>query len=143
MVLPLHILESSKNKRITVETNDGANFTGYMLACDKYMNVHISPVIHTSKSKGRSWRADECFIRGCNIKSIILPDEALEEAFDKESKIQEWRRSNNLLSGYREHCQREQTRYLAKRSRPEPRYRLPELYQARPVHDVNEDDDTI
>lgn len=124
MLLPLHILESSKNKRITVETNDGANYTGYMLACDNYMNLRISPVLHTNRFKDRSWRADECFIKGCNIKCIMLPDEALEEAFDRECRIQEWCRVNNLSRGQQENKQQ----FPSRRGRQDPRHRLPELY---------------
>ena len=100
MVLPLSILESTKNRRVTIETKDGKTYRGQLLAYDHYMNVYIRPVTCASQGRESYWRADECYMRGSHIKIMTLPDEALEDAFDKEARIEQWRRGNNLSRPY-------------------------------------------
>jgi|TARA_B110000208_G_C11595199_1_gene367841 U6 snRNA-associated Sm-like protein LSm4 len=78
-----------------VELKNGDTYNGHLVSCDNYMNIKLRGVICTSRDGERFWRITECYIRGCTIKYLRVPDEVMElvdEVEAQEKKARDARR---------------------------------------------------
>ena len=76
-MLPLSFLRTAQNRPMLVELKNGETYNGHLVSCDNGMNIALREVIFTSRDGDRFARMPECFIRGCNIKYLRIPDEVV------------------------------------------------------------------
>ena len=77
-MLPLSFLRTAQNRPMLVELKNGETYNGHLVSCDNGMNIALREVIFTSRDGDRFARMPECFIRGCNIKYLRIPDEVVD-----------------------------------------------------------------
>ena len=70
---PIQLLFEAENHIITAELKDGTTYRGILTAAEDTMNVQLKEVTMTAK-EGRVQRLEHVFLRGGNIKFIVLPD---------------------------------------------------------------------
>ncbi|KAM3129470.1 RNA processing protein [Paramecium bursaria] len=83
-IFPLNLLLTARGSKVFVEIKSGDTFNGMIELVDKFMNVKLLNVIHTSKDGQQFVQLNEMYIKGSSIKSFRLQsatiDKALEEA---------------------------------------------------------------
>eukprot|EP00745_Piridium_sociabile_P031870 TRINITY_DN5303_c1_g1_i3.p1 TRINITY_DN5303_c1_g1~~TRINITY_DN5303_c1_g1_i3.p1 ORF type:complete len:116 (-),score=10.90 TRINITY_DN5303_c1_g1_i3:107-454(-) len=78
MVLPLALLKTSQRHPIMVELKNGETYSGILALCDNFMNLQMRDAICTSRDGERFWKVAEISLRGNQIKSTRLPEDALD-----------------------------------------------------------------
>ena len=71
--VPIKLVHESKNHIITIEVKTGELYRGYMVEIDDTMNCLIENCHHTSIT-GKNSYYDKVYIRGSQIRFIIVPD---------------------------------------------------------------------
>ncbi|KYN98713.1 putative U6 snRNA-associated Sm-like protein LSm4 [Plasmodium gaboni] len=83
MVFPLTLLKCSQNQPVMVELKNGETYSGFLVFCDRFMNLHMKNIICTSKDGDKFWKISECYVRGNSIKYIRVQDQAIEQAIEE------------------------------------------------------------
>ena len=73
MGVPLTMFHEAEGHVVTVELKSGDIYRGRLSEAEDTMNCQLKEVTMTAKD-GRSVRMEEVFIRGGNVKFIVLPD---------------------------------------------------------------------
>jgi small nuclear ribonucleoprotein D3 len=71
--IPLKILNEGKPFIVTVETKNGKNYRGRLIHVEENMNCHLENVVFFNPN-GVAKKAKRMFLRGSNLKIIVLPD---------------------------------------------------------------------
>lgn len=69
---PVKLLYESKHHVVTVEMKTGEMFRGYLADAEDTMNVRLDDVTMFSKD-GRSMPVDQVYLRGSQIRFVIVP----------------------------------------------------------------------
>ncbi|SBT71178.1 U6 snRNA-associated Sm-like protein LSm4, putative [Plasmodium malariae] len=83
MHFPLTLLKCSQNQAVMVELKNGETYSGFLVFCDRFMNLHMKNIICTSKDGDRFWKISECYVRGNSVKYIRVQDQAIEQAIEE------------------------------------------------------------
>ncbi|SCP04404.1 U6 snRNA-associated Sm-like protein LSm4, putative [Plasmodium ovale] len=83
MVFPLTLLKCSQNQPVMVELKNGETYSGFLVFCDRFMNLHMKNIICTSKDGDKFWKISECYVRGNSVKYIRVQDQAIEQAIEE------------------------------------------------------------
>jgi small nuclear ribonucleoprotein len=70
MVLPIDLLEASKNREVALRLKDGRILTGKLLGYDQYMNLVIDEAREKKDDEER--RLGKIVLRGSNVVSIAI-----------------------------------------------------------------------
>jgi len=70
MVLPIDLLEVSKNREISLLLKDGRVLKGKLLGHDQYMNLVLDDA--REEKEGEERRLGKIVLRGSNVVSIAL-----------------------------------------------------------------------
>jgi len=70
---PIQLLFEAENHIVTVELKNGETYRGILTDAEDTMNCQLKEVTMTAK-EGRVQRLEHVFLRGGNIKFIVLPD---------------------------------------------------------------------
>lgn len=71
--VPVKLLYEAENNVVTIEIKSGEMFRGYLLESSDAMNVRLDDVKMTSKD-GKVTHLDQVYLRGSQIRFIIVPD---------------------------------------------------------------------
>ena len=91
MVLPLSLIRSTVSGPILVELKSGETYSGTLVACDNWMNLHLKDVVLTTKSGDAFWKLPEVYLRGNHVKYLRMPDEVLDVVKDQALKAADQR----------------------------------------------------
>ncbi len=69
---PVKLLYESKHYVVTVEMKSGEMFRGYLADAEDTMNVRLDDVTMFSKD-GRSMPVEQVYLRGSQIKFVVVP----------------------------------------------------------------------
>ena len=70
---PIKLLYEAENNVVTVEIKNGEVFRGYLMEASDSMNVRLDDVNLTSKD-GKKSHLEQVYLRGSQIRFIIIPD---------------------------------------------------------------------
>lgn len=70
MVLPIDLLETSKNREVSLLLKDGRILQGKLLGYDQYMNLVVDEVREQKNDEER--RLGKLVLRGSNVVSIAI-----------------------------------------------------------------------
>lgn len=87
MVLPLSLLRIAQSRPIMVELKNGETYSGLLVSCDTFMNLHLREAICTSRTGDRFWRIPECYVRGNTVKYLRLEEEVVDLVRDEVKKV--------------------------------------------------------
>mmetsp|Transcript_38908 Transcript_38908/g.67315 ORF Transcript_38908/g.67315 Transcript_38908/m.67315 type:complete len:116 (+) Transcript_38908:97-444(+) len=71
--VPIKLLHEAEKHIITVELKNGEIYKGQLAEAEDTMNCQMKEVIMTARD-GRILRLENVFLRGAQIKFIVLPD---------------------------------------------------------------------
>uniref|UniRef100_A0AC34RL68 Small nuclear ribonucleoprotein Sm D3 n=1 Tax=Panagrolaimus sp. JU765 TaxID=591449 RepID=A0AC34RL68_9BILA len=71
--VPIKVLHEAEGHIITLETCVGEIYRGKLMEAEDNMNCQLSEVIMTHRD-GRTTNLDNVFVRGSQIRFIVLPD---------------------------------------------------------------------
>lgn len=71
--VPIKLVHEAKNHVITIEVKTGEVYRGYMVEIDDTMNCLIENC-HFTASDGKTSYFDQVYIRGSQIRFVIVPD---------------------------------------------------------------------
>lgn len=71
--VPIKLLHEAENHVVTVEIKDGIMMRGYLMECSDTMNVRLDDVKLTARD-GNTTHLDQVYLRGSQIRFIIVPD---------------------------------------------------------------------
>ncbi|VVC43961.1 LSM domain, eukaryotic/archaea-type,LSM domain,Sm-like protein Lsm4 [Cinara cedri] len=81
-MLPLGLLKAVQGLPLLLELKNGETYNGILVACDSWMNIKLKEVVCTSADGDNFIKLPECFIRGCKIKYMQIPDEVFNMVLD-------------------------------------------------------------
>lgn len=70
--IPVKLLHEAKHHIVTVEMKSGELFKGYLADVEDTMNVRLDDVVMISKD-GRSMPIEQVYLRGAQIRFVIVP----------------------------------------------------------------------
>ena len=70
--IPVKLLHEAKHHIVTVEMKSGELFRGYLADAEDTMNVRLDDVVMISKD-GRSMPIEQVYLRGAQIRFVIVP----------------------------------------------------------------------
>lgn len=73
MSLPIKLLNESQGHIVTIELTNGTIYRGKLIENEDNMNIQLKNVVITDCSNAIS-RMDHIFIRGSQIKFVMVPD---------------------------------------------------------------------
>ena len=71
--VPIKLLHEAESHVVTIEIKSGEMFRGYLMEAEDTMNVRLDDVKMTSRD-GKVTHLDQLYLRGSQIKFIIVPD---------------------------------------------------------------------
>lgn len=71
--LPKNLINEAKPFVVTIETKNGEKYRGKLYEAEDNMNIFLKNVVCQEK-KGKIRKCEYIFLRGNNIKMIILPE---------------------------------------------------------------------
>ena len=71
--IPIKLLHEAEQHVITVELKSGELYRGYLTDAEDTMNMRLDDV-YVTKRNGKQIRHEQIFIRGSQVRFIILPD---------------------------------------------------------------------
>lgn len=94
-MLPLGLLKAAYGSPILVELKSGETLNGHLVACDTWMNLTLSEVVHTSfagTSLEKFEKIPEIYVKGSFIKYLQIQEKFIEQIKDTQ---QQYRMDNN------------------------------------------------
>ncbi|KAL2912517.1 small nuclear ribonucleoprotein Sm D3 [Polyrhizophydium stewartii] len=67
------LLHEATGHIVTLELKSGATYRGKLLSAEDNMNVQLKDITHTARD-GKVTQLDQVFIRGSQLRFIIVPD---------------------------------------------------------------------
>ena len=86
MKSPLEIIFSMKQKNVVVQLKNGFNIRGLLEDVDYFLNLKLSNITATDKEMKSFKRANNIFLRGNLISSIVLEKSNLNKLINTNSK---------------------------------------------------------
>ena len=86
MKSPLEIIFSMKQKNVVVQLKNGFNIRGLLEDVDYFLNLKLSNITATDKDMKSFKRANNIFLRGNLISSIVLEKSNLNKLININSK---------------------------------------------------------
>ena len=87
--VPIKLLHEGEGHMVTVELKSGEIYRGHLDETEETMNCLITDVVVTARD-GRVTKLETCYIRGSQIKFMILPDLLKHSpVFDKVKQLKE------------------------------------------------------
>ena len=80
--VPIKLLHESQGLTVTVELKTGQMYRGRLQHVEDSMNMHLREVTVTARD-GKLGQMEQCFIRGSNVRLIIVPDNLRHAPFFK------------------------------------------------------------
>ena len=71
--VPIKLLHEAENHVVTIELKTNDMFRGYLMEAEDTMNVRLDDVKMTGRD-GKVTHLDQLYLRGSQIKFIIVPD---------------------------------------------------------------------
>lgn len=71
--MPIKLLHEAENHVVTVELKSGELYRGYLMEAEDTMNMRLDDVFVT-KRDGKQLHFDQVFVRGSQIRFIVIPD---------------------------------------------------------------------
>ena len=71
--IPIKLLHEAENHVITVELKNGEQYRGYLMDAEDTMNMRLDDV-YITKRNGKHFRLEQVFIRGSQVRFVIMPD---------------------------------------------------------------------
>ena len=71
--VPLKLLHEAESHVVTIEIKSGEMFRGYLMEAEDTMNVRLDDVKMTSRD-GKVSHLDQLYLRGSQIKFVVIPD---------------------------------------------------------------------
>ncbi len=71
--IPIKLLHEAEQHVITVELKSGELYRGYLMDAEDTMNMRLDDV-YITKRNGKQIRLEQVFIRGSQVRFIIIPD---------------------------------------------------------------------
>ena len=71
--IPIKLLHEAENLVITVELKSGDFYRGYLVDAEDTMNMRLDDV-YVTKRNGKHFRMEQVFVRGSQVRFIVLPD---------------------------------------------------------------------
>ena len=71
--VPIKLLHEAESHVVTIEIKSGEMFRGYLMEAEDTMNVRLDDVKMTGRD-GKVTHLDQLYLRGSQIKFIIVPD---------------------------------------------------------------------
>mmetsp|Transcript_26899 Transcript_26899/g.80636 ORF Transcript_26899/g.80636 Transcript_26899/m.80636 type:complete len:110 (+) Transcript_26899:274-603(+) len=87
--VPIKLLHEGEGHVVTIELKNGEIYRGHLEESEETMNCLVTDVVVTAKD-GRVTKLENAYIRGSQIKFVILPDVLkLSPAFDKVKQLKQ------------------------------------------------------
>ena len=71
--IPIKVLHEAEGHIVTIELKNGELYRGKLAIAEDNMNCHLQDVSHTARD-GKVTSLDAIYIRGSNVRFMILPD---------------------------------------------------------------------
>ena len=71
--VPIKLLHEAENHVVTVELKTGELYRGYLMEAEDTMNMRLDDVFVTRRD-GKQLHFDQVFVRGSQVRFIIIPD---------------------------------------------------------------------
>ena len=71
--VPIKLLHEAESHVVTIEIKSGEMFRGYLMEAEDTMNVRLDDVKMTSRD-GKVSHLDQLYLRGSQIKFVVIPD---------------------------------------------------------------------
>ena len=71
--VPIKLLHEAENHVVTVELKSGELYRGYLMEAEDTMNMRLDDV-YVTKRDGKQLKFDQVFVRGSQVRFIIIPD---------------------------------------------------------------------
>ena len=71
--IPVKVLHEAEGHIVTIEMKSGELYRGKLVSAEDNMNCHMQEVSHTARD-GKVTSLEAIYIRGSNIRFMILPD---------------------------------------------------------------------
>ena len=71
--IPIKLLHEAEQHVVTVELKSGELYRGYLTDAEDTMNMRLDDVYITKKN-GKQMRLEQIFIRGSQVRFVIIPD---------------------------------------------------------------------
>eukprot|EP00842_Homolaphlyctis_polyrhiza_P001205 jgi/Hompol1/2085/HPOL_005085-RA len=71
--VPVKLLHEALGHIVTIETKSGSVYRGKLLSAEDNMNVQLRDISHTQRD-GRVTQLDQVFVRGSQIRFVVVPD---------------------------------------------------------------------
>ena len=72
------MFEKARGSQITIELKNGYKYTGKLIRCDPYMNVHLEDV-ELIKANGDKFELKKVVIRGFGIRCFTIDQSLIEQ----------------------------------------------------------------
>ena len=95
--VPIKLLHEAENHVITVELKSGELYRGYLMEAEDTMNMRLDDVFVTGKD-GKQYHLDQVFLRGSQVRFIIIPDMLKNSPMFKRISNQAKKGKNALLA---------------------------------------------
>jgi len=90
--IPIKVLHDAEGHTVTVELKTGEVFRGKLDEAEDNMNVHLSNCTKTAKD-GRVSTLSNVFLRGSNVRFMVLPDILKNAPFFKKIETKQQKQS--------------------------------------------------
>jgi len=71
--VPVKLLAEAQGHPVTLELKNGETYRGRLTDSDQFMNCHMKAVTFTARD-GRRTRMEHVFLRGSQVRLVVLPD---------------------------------------------------------------------
>ncbi|KAH3902012.1 probable Small nuclear ribonucleoprotein Sm D3 [Saccharomycodes ludwigii] len=87
--IPIKLLNEAQGHIVSLELENGETYKGKLLESEDNMNIQLQDCIVTGRDNQQITHMDHVFIRGSNVRFIVVPD-MLQHApmFKKKSKLE-------------------------------------------------------
>lgn len=82
IAVPLKLLHEAQGLTVTVELKNGCLYRGRLHQVEDSMNMQLREITVTARD-GKLTAMDQCFIRGSNVRLVIVPDNLRHAPFFK------------------------------------------------------------
>merc|ERR1711916_370723 len=97
--VPIKLLHEAEGHIVTVELNNGELYRGTLVEAEDSMNLRMANIVHTARNGQTRTDLSHVYVRGSEIRFMILPDmlkNALCSQFQK-IKEKDWEEEEHLV----------------------------------------------